>query len=58
VNTAVNQMDQMTQQNAAMVEETNAAGQTLTRESEQLKALLGNFRLDTAGAADHSRRAA
>ncbi|WP_313192927.1 methyl-accepting chemotaxis protein [Shinella zoogloeoides] len=58
VNTAVNQMDQMTQQNAAMVEETNAAGQTLTRESEQLKALLGNFRLDTAGAADRRRRAA
>jgi len=58
VNTAVNQMDQMTQQNAAMVEETNAAGQTLTRESEQLKTLLGNFRLDTAGAADQRRRAA
>ncbi len=58
VNAAVNQMDQMTQQNAAMVEETNAAGGTLTQESEQLKALLGNFRLNTAGAADHRRRAA
>ena len=58
VNAAVNQMDQMTQQNAAMVEETNAAGRTLTQESEQLKALLGNFRLNTAGAADHRRRAA
>ncbi|WLR94555.1 methyl-accepting chemotaxis protein [Shinella zoogloeoides] len=58
VNTAVNQMDQMTQQNAAMVEETNAAGQTLTRESEQLKMLLGNFRLTAAGAAEHRRRAA
>jgi methyl-accepting chemotaxis protein len=58
VNTAVNQMDQMTQQNAAMVEETNAAGQTLTQESEQLKRLLGNFRLSPAGAADHRRRAA
>ncbi len=58
VNTAVNQMDQMTQQNAAMVEETNAAGQTLTQESEQLKRLLGNFRLSPAGAADYRRRAA
>ena len=58
VNTAVNQMDQMTQQNAAMVEETNAAGQTLTQESEQLKTLLGNFRLNAAGAADNRRRAA
>jgi methyl-accepting chemotaxis protein len=58
VNTAVNQMDQMTQQNAAMVEETNAAGQTLTQESEQLKILLGNFRLNPAGAAEPRRRAA
>jgi methyl-accepting chemotaxis protein len=58
VNTAVNQMDQMTQQNAAMVEETNAAGQTLTRESEQLKMLLGNFQLNPAGAAAPRRRAA
>ena len=41
-----------------MVEETNAAGQTLTRESEQLKALLGNFRLDGTGAADPRRHAA
>jgi methyl-accepting chemotaxis protein len=58
VNTAVNQMDQMTQQNAAMVEETNAAGQTLTQESEQLKTLLGNFRLDGASLSDPRRRAA
>ena len=58
VNTAVNQMDQMTQQNAAMVEETNAAGQTLTQESEQLKTLLGNFRLDAASLSDPRRRAA
>ena len=56
VNTAVNQMDQMTQQNAAMVEETNAAGQTLTQESEQLKTLLGNFRL--AANVEATRRAA
>ena len=56
VNTAVNQMDQMTQQNAAMVEETNAAGQTLTRESEHLRTLLGNFRLNAAGAAPDNRR--
>jgi len=51
-------MDQMTQQNAAMVEETNAAGQTLTQESEQLKTLLGNFRLDGASLSDPRRRAA
>ncbi|MDO9418996.1 methyl-accepting chemotaxis protein [Pararhizobium sp.] len=45
VNTAVNSMDQMTQQNAAMVEETTAASQTLAGESQHLKTLLQNFRL-------------
>jgi methyl-accepting chemotaxis protein len=45
VNTAVNSMDQMTQQNAAMVEETTAASQTLAQESRELKSLLQTFRL-------------
>lgn len=45
VNTAVNSMDQMTQQNAAMVEETTAASQTLAHESRELKSLLQTFRL-------------
>ncbi|TCL73948.1 methyl-accepting chemotaxis protein [Rhizobium sp. BK251] len=45
INTSVNHMDQMTQQNAAMVEETTAASQTLAEESAQLRALLSNFRL-------------
>ncbi|PWE56903.1 chemotaxis protein [Metarhizobium album] len=58
VNTAVNQMDQMTQQNAAMVEETNAASQTLTQESNQLKALIENFRLSSAERPVATRRAA
>ncbi|MCF3639889.1 methyl-accepting chemotaxis protein [Rhizobium sp. TRM95111] len=58
VNTAVNQMDQMTQQNAAMVEETNAASQTLTEESNQLRALLQSFRLAETGAQPSARRAA
>ncbi|KQV29574.1 methyl-accepting chemotaxis protein [Rhizobium sp. Root1204] len=47
VNTAVNSMDQMTQQNAAMVEETTAASQTLAQESRELKSLLQTFRLST-----------
>ncbi|MDR6754853.1 methyl-accepting chemotaxis protein [Mycoplana sp. BE70] len=46
VNTAVNQMDQTTQQNAAMVEEMSAAGVALAKESENLSTLLANFRLD------------
>ncbi|MBB3461177.1 methyl-accepting chemotaxis protein [Rhizobium sp. BK377] len=45
INTSVNHMDQMTQQNAAMVEETTAASQTLAEESQQLRALLSKFRL-------------
>ncbi len=45
VNTAVNQMDQVTQQNAAMVEEANAAGATLANEAGRLRALIGQFQV-------------
>ena len=45
VNTAVNHMDQATQQNAAMVEEMNAAGASLAQESGNLNGLLSNFQL-------------
>ncbi|MGV3549427.1 methyl-accepting chemotaxis protein [Rhizobium sp.] len=45
VNTAVNQMDQGTQQNAAMVEESTAASHSLAREAEALFTLLGNFEI-------------
>ena len=52
VNTAVGQMDQVTQQNAAMVEETTAASHTLTREAGELGALLQRFKVgEEAGAA-------
>ncbi|MBU1324690.1 MAG: PAS domain S-box protein [Alphaproteobacteria bacterium] len=49
VNTAVNQMDQATQQNAAMVEQSTAASHSLTQESEQLSRLVGRFRLSAGG---------
>lgn len=45
VNTAVNQMDQTTQQNAAMVEETTSATSALASESDKLRELLGQFQL-------------
>ena len=45
VNTAVNQMDQVTQQNAAMVEETTAASHSLARETDELSRLLARFDL-------------
>lgn len=46
VNTAVNQMDQVTQQNAAMVEESNAASATLVEEARRLSHLISQFQLD------------
>ena len=43
VNTAVNHLDHATQQNAAMVEEMNAAGATLAQQSRTLEQLLAGF---------------
>ncbi len=48
VNAAVNQMDQVTQQNAAMVEESNAASATLANEAGRLNQLISQFKLNTA----------
>ena len=45
INTAVNTMDQGTQQNAAMVEEQTAASHSLAREAEALNGLIGQFNL-------------
>ena len=49
INSAVNHMDQATQQNAAMVEEMNAAGAALAQESGNLQALLAQFQLAGRG---------
>jgi methyl-accepting chemotaxis protein len=48
VNGAVNQMDQTTQQNAAMVEQSTAASASLAMESERLRDLVSQFKLDVA----------
>lgn len=45
VNTAMNQMDQVTQQNAAMVEEATAASHSLAKEAETLSRLVSQFRI-------------
>jgi methyl-accepting chemotaxis protein len=51
VNTAVNQMDQVTQQNAAMVEQSTAASHALAKETDELAQLIAGFRLgSTVGA--------
>jgi methyl-accepting chemotaxis protein len=53
VNTAVNQMDHVTQQNAAMVEESSAAGATLAAEAARLRQLIAGFKLGNADPAGH-----
>ncbi len=51
INTAVNQMDQDTQKNAAMVEETTAASHGLAKDVTSLNQLLSQFKL---GAETHA----
>jgi methyl-accepting chemotaxis protein len=48
INVAVNQMDQATQQNAAMVEESTAASHALAREAETLAGLMAQFKVGAA----------
>ncbi|MBN7808689.1 PAS domain-containing methyl-accepting chemotaxis protein [Agrobacterium rosae] len=50
INIAVNTIDQGTQQNAAMVEETSAAAHSLSREAAQLFELIGQFNIGNAEA--------
>ncbi len=51
VNAAVNQMDQVTQQNAAMVEQSTAASHALVQETAELSRLTGYFQVGTRPAA-------
>ena len=46
-------MDQMTQRNAAMVEETNAATRQLSQEADTLMSLVNQFKLDGSSAPAH-----
>jgi methyl-accepting chemotaxis protein len=48
VNTAVTQLDQMTQQNAALVEESTAAAESLRNQAQKLAQALAGFRLAAA----------
>jgi methyl-accepting chemotaxis protein len=61
VNVAVNQMDQATQQNAAMVEQSTAASHSLAREAVTLNELMSQFTLGirrSFAAASHAKPAA
>ena len=55
VNTAVNQMDQTTQQNAAMVEENTAASAMLGTQAAHLRELVERFRLGNGRAEGQDR---
>jgi methyl-accepting chemotaxis protein len=52
VNTAVNQMDQVTQQNAAMVEESSAATSKLSSEADALYRLVSQFTISADATSD------
>jgi len=58
VNAAVNQMDQVTQQNAAMVEQATAASHGLSGEAQELARLVGQFRIGESVSAPVLKRAA
>jgi methyl-accepting chemotaxis protein len=50
VNAAVNQMDQVTQQNAAMVEESTAASYALAQEADDLSRMMNQFKVGAQAA--------
>jgi len=45
INSAITQLNEVTQQNASMVERSNDAGRKLTQETESLAQLVGQFRI-------------
>jgi len=49
VQQAVNQMDDVTQQNAALVQEASAASQSLQEQAGNLNQLVGKFHVAAAG---------
>jgi methyl-accepting chemotaxis protein len=58
VNTAIRQLDEMTQHNAALVEETNAAIEQTEAQANDLDRIVDVFTLDEAAAAPARRRMA
>src|SRR5262249_16122875 len=54
INKAVSQMDEMTQQNAALVEESAAASRTLQEQAQNLHSRMSEFTIDAIGRA-HER---
>ena len=57
VNKAITMMDDVTQQNAALVEEASAAAQALSEQASNLTQLISRYRVGEGAAADHPRAA-
>ena len=58
MNTAVNQLDQMTQQNAALVEQSAAAAESLKEQAARLSQVIAIFRTDGSAMTNAPARAA
>ncbi len=58
VNLAITQMDEVTQQNAALVEEAAAAAESLEEQAQNLSASVATFRLDDGASVKVARRVA
>ncbi|HEY4446640.1 MAG TPA: methyl-accepting chemotaxis protein [Steroidobacteraceae bacterium] len=58
VNKAITMMDDVTQQNAALVEEASAAAQALTEQASNLTQLISRYRVGESSAAEAPRAAA
>ncbi|SCX15929.1 Ribose and galactose chemoreceptor protein [Agrobacterium sp. DSM 25558] len=56
VSSAADHMDKVTQQNAAMVEETTAAAQSLSQETENLAEIIGRFKVGNGSVQNDQRR--
>jgi methyl-accepting chemotaxis protein len=54
---AIGQMDQMTQQNAALVEQAAAAAEAMRQQADELAQVVRTFRLETGGQAEPHLRA-
>ena len=51
---AIRQIDDSTQQNAAMAEETTAAVEQVASEAQELRRIVQDFRIDDRGAMDRA----
>ncbi|MEK9970626.1 MAG: methyl-accepting chemotaxis protein, partial [Ferrovibrio sp.] len=57
INTAIASMDEMTQRNGALVEETSASAQALSNQANELSELVQRYRIDGQGSAASVRAA-